>query len=87
MRFDIVPVHGQNVDEVTGMHIMKRAVRADGRPLGDVVPLSQLRALAPLVPKFGRKADSRLSAQTSSHYSNTFFLNHFFDKELYFALR
>lgn len=87
MRFDIVPVHGLDFDEVTGMHVMKRSVRGSGTPMGDVIPLSQLRGLAPLVPKFGRKADPHLSAQTSSYYSNTFFLNHFFDKELYYALR
>lgn len=87
MRLDISPVDSKDFNEVTGMHILRHVERASGVPMGDVVPLGQVRVLAPIVPKFGNKADSRLTAQTSSHYSNSFYLNHFFNKELYFALR
>jgi hypothetical protein len=87
-RLDVVPVRNKDFDEVTGMHILKRAKRASGlMPVSDVVPLSQVRALAPVIPKFGPKANPRLTAQTSSHFSTSFYLNHFFDKELFFALR
>jgi hypothetical protein len=83
MRLDLVP---RDFDEVTGMHVVKCVTRACRTPMGDVIPLSQLRALAPLVPKFGKKANSRLTAQTSAHYSSVFYLNHFCDKQLYYAL-
>ncbi|KAI6004772.1 hypothetical protein EDD15DRAFT_2155216 [Pisolithus albus] len=85
-RLDIVSVHGRDFDEVTGMRVVRRVTRACGTPTGDVILLSQLRALAPLVPKFGGKANACLTAQTSSYYSNQFYLNHHFNKELYYAL-
>lgn len=86
-RLDVVRERNKDIDEITGMHILKRVQRASGLiPVGDVVPLSQVRALAPVVPRFGPKANPRLTAQTSSHYCNSFYLNHFFNKELFFAL-
>lgn len=86
-RLDVVPIRGADFDAVTGMHVVKRVIRAGGTPMGDIIPLAQLRALAPLVPRFGQKANNRLTAETSSYYSQSFYLNHFFDKELYYALR
>ncbi|KAG6372620.1 hypothetical protein JVT61DRAFT_7368 [Boletus reticuloceps] len=76
----------QSVEGHLMMYILKCATRACGTPMGDVVPLSQLQALAPLVPRFGDKANLRLTVQTLSYYSNSFYLNHFLDKELYYAL-
>ena len=86
-RFDVSPVGHRDFDEVTGMHILKHITRASGVPIDDVVPLSQLQVLAPIVLRFGITADPHLTAQTSSYYSNSFYLNHFFDKELYFAIK
>lgn len=68
------------------MFVLKRSVRAGGAPLGDIIPLSQLRALADLIPRFGAKADPRLTKQTSLAYSTEFWLNKYFDKQTYFAL-
>lgn len=81
-RFDI-----QGNDPVTGMQSLKRAKRTNDIPMGDIFPLNQLRALAPIVPKFGAAADVRLTSRTSSPYSTYFYLNHFFDKDLYYAIR
>lgn len=72
----------QAMDAVTGMHTLKRVT-----PLAfDILPLRQLRALAPIVPKFGAVADPRLTSRTSSTYSHDFYLNCFFTKELFYAL-
>ena len=68
------------------MFVLKRAVRASGTMLGDIIPLTQIRALADLVPRFGAQADPWLTKQTSLAYSNELWLNKYFDKETFFAL-
>ena len=68
------------------MFILKQSVHTSGVPLGDIIPLSQLHALADLIPRFGAKADPQLSKQTSLAYSTEFWLNKYFDKQTYFAL-
>ena len=54
--------------------------------LGDTIPLTQIHALADLVPRFGAQADPWLTKQTSLAYSNELWLNKYFDKETFFAL-
>lgn len=93
-RFDVVPQlnpklssrAGPFPEPATSMFVLKRAVRASGAPLGDIIPLTQLRALADLAPRFGAQADPRLTKQTSLAYSTEFWLNKYFDKETFFAL-
>ena len=93
-RFSIIPqpthygstTRGPCPDPATGMYVVERSVRSDGTRLGDVVPLSQLRIPSPLIPRYGIRADPRLTAQNSSEYSTEFHLNHFFDKELYYFM-
>ena len=68
------------------MYVLKQSVRADGVLLGDFIPLSQLHAVADLIPKFGVKANPQLMKQTSLAYSTEFWLNKYFDKQTYFAL-
>jgi hypothetical protein len=74
------------VDPVTGMHVVKRAKHANGSPVGDIVPLRQVRSFINLIPQFGAAADARLTKATSSHYSSSFFLNKYFDKQIYDTL-
>ena len=74
-------------DPITSMYILKRATRADGSRMGDIVPLRQLRNYVELTPCFGKKADSRLARENSSAYSHEFWLNKYFDKELFYALQ
>jgi hypothetical protein len=74
------------VDPVTGMHVLKRAKYANGAPVGDIVPLSQLRAFIHLIPQLGHPADARLTKANSTHYHSSFFLNKYFDKQIYAAL-
>jgi hypothetical protein len=68
------------------MYILKRAKRLDGTIIGGIIPLSQIRALVDLVPRFGAQADRRLTKENSLEYSTEFFLNKYFDKEFFFAL-
>ena len=92
-RFDIVPqfnhatgTTGPYPKSATALHILRRAFRADNSQLGDVVPLHQLRGLVSLIPRFGAKADRRLSKMNSLACSNEFWLNKYFNKELFYTL-
>lgn len=93
-RFDVIPqptnlgstTRARCPDPVTGMYVLKRAFRSNGTRMGGVVPLSQARIAAPLIPKYGTQADPKLTCHNSLEFSTEFFLNHFFDKELYYFL-
>ena len=67
------------------MFILKQAVHASRTMLGDIIPLTQICALADLVPRFGAQADPQLTKQTSLTYSNELWLNKYFDKETFFC--
>jgi hypothetical protein len=54
--------------------------------MGDVVPLERLRAAVDLVPRLGKKANKKLTYQTILNYCDDFHLNHFYTKELFWAL-
>ncbi|KAH9164866.1 hypothetical protein EDB89DRAFT_2116190 [Lactarius sanguifluus] len=97
-RFDIVPQphpvapassnqKGPYPHPITSMYLLKRARRIDGAIMGDVVPLAQLRTLVDLVPRFGAEADKRLTKETALEYSLEFWLNRYFDKELFYTLK
>ena len=93
-RFEIIPQpssygstsRGIYPDPITGQYILKRSSRANGSRLGDVVPLLQARIPAPLVARYGVKADVKLTSKNSLEYSTEFYLNRFFDKELYYFI-
>ncbi|KAG2130225.1 hypothetical protein DEU56DRAFT_872344 [Suillus clintonianus] len=74
------------VDPVTEMHVLKRCKHANGAPVGDIVPLSQLCAFIHIIPQLGHAADARLTKANSAHYHSSFFLNKYFDKQIYAAL-
>lgn len=73
-------------DKYSDMHIVKRAYRTDGSPIGDIIPVSQFRTCVELTPKFGMEADKRLTMTTCLEYNNEFRLNKYFTKELFSAL-
>ena len=86
-RFDIIPQATASAPEpASSLYVLRRARRADGSRQGDIVPLSQLRSLVSLVPRFGGKADSRLTKTNCLAFSTEFWLNKYFTKELYYAL-
>jgi hypothetical protein len=65
---------------------MKRSSRSNGVRMGGVVPLSQIRIATPLIPKYGAQADPKLTSHNSLEFSTEFYLNSFFDKELYYFM-
>ena len=67
------------------MYLLKHARRSDGSLLGDVIPLENVRTLINLVPRFG-KAERRLTKENLLECSEEFWLNHYFEKELFYAL-
>ena len=93
-HFDIIPQPTQLgsssrtrcPDPVTGMYVVKRSSRSNGTCMGGIVPLSQMQIAAPLILKFGPQADLKLTSCNSLEFSTEFFLNHFFDKELYYFM-
>jgi hypothetical protein len=78
--------NGPHVEPSTGMHLLKRAWWSNGSLLGDVTPLKQVRALLNLVPHFGTIADNCLMKEMSLEHSSDFWLNKYFDKELFNVL-
>ena len=54
--------------------------------MGDIIPLSQTRTTAPLIPRYGHRADPKLTSRNSLEFSTEFYLNSFFDKELYYFI-
>ena len=85
-RLDIVPQGSNSVERTTGLHVLKKATRASGSLLGEVFPVNQLRSYAHIVPRFGEKADGRLTSTNCVHYSQSFFLNKYFDKDFFYTL-
>jgi hypothetical protein len=93
-RYDIVnqpnpentSLRGTYPETNTGLYLLRKSTRANGERLGDIVPLDQIRALVDLTPRFGSKANSRLTYSSSIAYSTEFWLNKYFNKEIYYAL-
>jgi len=93
-RFDIIPqltatppARAAIPDTTTGLYIFKRALRTDKSRIGDIIPLSHCRMPVQLVPRFGTKADARLTSRNSMEWSREFFLNSYFDKDIFQYLR
>jgi hypothetical protein len=94
-RFDIVPQYaslattnarGIYPDPVTKMYIVKRSLRADGSRMGDVIPVTNLRASADLIPLFRNQADKRLTKENNLECNQEFLLNKFFDPNLFYSI-
>ncbi|KAG2344282.1 hypothetical protein BDR05DRAFT_860035, partial [Suillus weaverae] len=77
-RLDVV-----TLDNSTGMYILRRARRANNDQIGDVIPITQIVAPIHLILHFGPKADLRLTMQSSINHATEFYLNKFWNKELF----
>jgi hypothetical protein len=93
-RFDIIPqlsalplTRAAIPDPITGLYLLKRALRTDQSRMGGIIPLSHCRMPVQLVPRFGAKADTGLTCTTSMERSREFFLNGYFDKDIFQYLR
>lgn len=64
------------------MYILKRATRSDGSRLGDIVEVQNIRTPVELIPRFGEKADPRLTPYNSLEFSKEVRLNKYSEKEL-----
>lgn len=85
-RLDIIPQHGGLNEATMGLHVLKRAKRANGHDFGEVFPLDQLRSYGHITPRFGTVADNRLTDSNSIFSSESFFLNKYFDKDFFYAV-
>lgn len=73
-------------DANTSLYLLKRAVRSTGEVLGDIVPLDQLRLLVDVAPRFSKEAGPGLTNTNSIVFAKEFWLNKYFDKELFHIL-
>jgi len=78
--------HGIYPEPNTGLFLLKRAKCANGKEAGDIIPIDQLRSFVDIAPRFGEKADPRFTNSSSLTYATEFWLNKYFDKELFYAL-
>lgn len=95
-RYDIVPQPNPNdrtkrgiyPHPVTGLFLLQKAMwsGSDSDVKGDIVPLDQIRTLVDVSPRFGQVAPKELTKGTSVAKSKEFWLNKYFDKELFLAL-
>jgi hypothetical protein len=93
-RYNVVPQRdpanhtrqGMFPDPNTDLFLLKRAMRSNGEMAGDIIPLNQLRSLVDVAPRFGKKANPRLTNTNSLSFATEFWLNKYFDKELFYAL-
>ena len=54
--------------------------------IGDILPLDQIRCLADITPRFGKAANRTLTKDNSTEYSTEYWLNKYFNKELFWSL-
>src|ERR1700674_3372331 len=78
---------GTNPGPSTGKHLLKCARRTGRYNMRDIVPLARLRTLVDLVPRFGKQAKRELAKETGLEYSSEFWLNKYFEKELFCAFK
>jgi hypothetical protein len=69
-----------SASKVTGMHLLKRAVRANGDRIGEVIPMTFIRSPAHLIPHFCAEAHAQLNKLSSHELSTEFWLNKYWSK-------
>lgn len=67
-------MRGPYPDPVSSLYIVKRSRRNDETPMGGIVPLH------------GVKANQQLTKETILHHHQQFYLDKYFEKELFHAL-
>ncbi|KIK31880.1 hypothetical protein CY34DRAFT_27296 [Suillus luteus UH-Slu-Lm8-n1] len=68
------------------LYVLRRSKRSNGTQMGDIIPVSQLRAPVHLVPCFGATAETCFTAYNSMEHASKFWLNYFWDKNSFFVL-
>ena len=85
-QFNIVPQGSSQCDLTILMYVLRQAKRTNRKYFGDIIPLDQLHSPANLVPQFGKSADKCLSSTNSCAMFKEFWLNRYWDKEIFYAL-
>ena len=81
------PPAGHTTDvAATGLHVLKHAMKNNGERIGDVLPLSHICSPVHLIPHFGKTASPCLTTHTSYKLSSEFWLNHYWNKQIYYCL-
>lgn len=92
-RFDILPqlnsqmLRGQYPEASSGLYLLKPAYRANQTRMGDILPLDQIRELVGLTPNFGQQANRHYDKTNCREIATEFWLDKYFDKELFYALQ
>lgn len=93
-RYDIVPQYRSNgciagpiPNPVTGMYLLRRSNRLDGSRQGGITQVRNIQAVLSLVPCFKKEIDLRLNRNNCMDYFSEFWLNDYFDKEIFWVLR
>ncbi|KAG1733273.1 hypothetical protein EDB19DRAFT_1830994 [Suillus lakei] len=73
-------------DPATRLHLIRRVKRSNGMLVGDIIPLTQIKAPVNLIPRFRASADNHLTSQNSMEHASEFWLNIFWDKNMFFPL-
>ncbi|KAL4065534.1 hypothetical protein V8B97DRAFT_2025692 [Scleroderma yunnanense] len=67
------------------MFLVHRCFRSNGTPLGDIIPLDNVRHPIQLVPKFGVDAPRNMTCDNTLDVGREFYINSFADKETFHA--
>ena len=68
------------------MFILQQVRHSNQDIAAEIISLKQVRTLVKLIPVFGEVVNHRLTKETSLKYSRQFWLNKYFDKELFYVL-
>ncbi|KAG6381441.1 hypothetical protein JVT61DRAFT_3 [Boletus reticuloceps] len=87
-RFNITsPPPGHTTDVgAAGLYVLKHAMRSNGKLIRDVLPLSYLHSPVHSILHFGKTANARLTKYISYELLNEFWLNHYWNKQIYYLL-
>ncbi|KIK15430.1 hypothetical protein PISMIDRAFT_115180, partial [Pisolithus microcarpus 441] len=85
--FHVIPPTGLMMDTAAiGLHILKCTKRNNGGQIGDILPLAHIRCPVHLIPCFGKIANPRLTTHTSHELSTEFWLNRYWNKQIFYCL-
>lgn len=76
----------ERYDDKSQLQIVGRKHRANGRPFGDVVELGTIVRPLQLTPVFGTKANPLFNPENVLDIGVLYYVNSFWDKELYQAV-
>ena len=68
------------------MFVLQRVCHSNQDITAEIISLKQVRTLVELMPIFGEVVDHQLIKETSLKYSRQFWLDKYFNKELFYAL-